>query len=420
MQGGTTPRLSNLWQAVDERSSIHIEHARLYEAERRARIRLEHVQAVTDVALSHLELDALLQELLHRIGDILKADTCAILLLDGDTQELVARATFGIEGDLEREIPVGRGFAGRVAATRLPVIIDDVHEADIFDPILLQSDITSLLGAPLVVRGEVIGVVHVGTFQPRTFSEEDVELLEFVAARAALGIDRAQAHSEILRLDQMKLNFVAVASHELRGPAAALYGASITLRARGDELSADTRALLEHTIFEQSDRLCRLTEQLLDLSKIDAKAIPVVPRNIGVYSIIDEAVDAVGREGIDIEVFPRELEAVADPLVVERVVTNLLVNALRYGKPPVVVRAEQRDRHLRIAVEDGGPGVAEDLVPRLFERFERGRDGVGSGLGLAIAKAYARAHGGDLIYDPAGRGARFELFVPTRSDDAPS
>ncbi len=129
--------------------------------------------------------------------------------------------------------------------------------------------------------------------------------------------------------------------------------------------------------------------------------------------------DAVGREGIDIEVFPPELEALADPLVVERVVTNLLVNALRYGKPPVVVRAEQRDRHLRIAVEDGGPGVAEDLVPRLFERFERGRDGDGSGLGLAIAKAYARAHGGDLIYDPAGRGARFELFLPTRSDDAP-
>jgi signal transduction histidine kinase len=405
-------------QPVDDRSSIPIEHARLYEAERRARIRLEHLQAVTDVALSHLELDALLRELLHRIGDILGADTCAILLLDGNAQELVARATFGIEGELGREIPVGRGFAGRVAATRQPLAIEDVHDADIFDPVLLRSDITSLLGAPLFVRGEVIGVVHIGTFQPRTFSEEDVELLQLVADRAALGIDRAQAHSEILRLDQIKLNFVAVASHELRGPAAALYGAAITLRGRGDELSADTRALLEQTIFEQADRLCRLTEQLLDLSKMDAKAIPVKPRNVGVYSVIDEVVDAVGREGINIEV-PRELEAVADPLVVERVVTNLLVNALRYGKPPVVVRAEQRDRHLRIAVEDEGPGVAAELVPRLFERFERGRDGDGSGLGLAIARAYARAHGGDLIYDPAGRGARFELFLPTRSDDAP-
>jgi signal transduction histidine kinase len=396
-----------------------LEHARLYEAERRARIRLEHVQAVTDVALSYLELDALLQELLDRICRILEADTCAILLLDDDAKELVTRAAVGIEEDVELSvrIPVGRGFAGRVAATRQPVVIEDVHDAEILDPILLQSDITSLLGAPLLVRSEVIGVLHVGTLLPRTFSDDDVELLQLVADRAALGIDRAHVHSESVRLDQMKLNFVAVASHELRGPAAALYGAAMTLRERGDDLSADTRALLEHTIFEQADRLRRLTEQLLDLSQLEAKAIPIVPRKVGVYSIIEEVVGAVGREGVSIEI-PRELEAFADPLVVERVVTNLLVNAQRYGKPPVVVRAEQRDRHLRIAVEDGGPGVAEDLVPRLFERFERGRDGDGSGLGLAIAKAYARAHGGDLIYDPGGRGARFELFLPTRSDDA--
>jgi signal transduction histidine kinase len=404
---------------VDDRSATAFEQARLYEAERRVRIRLERVQAVTDVALSHLELDGLLRELLDRVGEVLEADTCAILLLDDETQELVARAAVGIEGEVEPEvrIPVGRGFAGRVAATRLPVVLEDVHEADIFNPILRESGVTSLLGAPLLVRGELIGVVHVGTLRPRKFSHEDVELMQLVADRAAIGIDRARVHSEILRLDQMKLNFVAVASHELRGPAAALYGAAITLRERGDTLSADTRALLEQTIFEQAERLRRLTEQLLDLSKIDAKAIPIMPRNVGVFGVIDEVVDAVGREGVSIDV-PRELEAVADPLVVERVVTNLLVNALSYGEPPVVVRAEQRDRHLRIAVEDGGPGVAQDLIPRLFERFERGRDGDGSGLGLAIAKAYARAHGGDLIYDPADRGARFELFLPVRSDDA--
>jgi signal transduction histidine kinase len=407
---------------VDDRSSPASEHARLYEAERRARIRLEHVQAVTDVALSHLELDALLQELLDRICRILEADTCAILLLDDeDATELVPRAAVGIEEELERDVRilVGRGFAGRIAATRQPVIIEDIHGAEILEPILSQSGITSVLGAPLLVGGEVIGVIHVGTLRPRTFSEDDVELLQLVADRAAIGIDRARVHGEVIRLDQMKLNFVAVASHELRAPAAALYGAALTLQERGDALSADTRALLEHTIVEQAERLRRLTEQLLDISKLEAKAIPIMPRNVGVYSVIEEVVEAVGRDGISIEI-ARDLEAVADPLIVERVVTNLLVNAQRYGKPPVVVRAEQRDRHLRIAVEDGGPGVADDLVPRLFERFERGLDGDGSGLGLAIAKAYARAHGGDLIYDPAGRGARFELFLPTRSDDAPS
>ena len=91
---------------------------------------------------------------------------------------------------------------------------------------------------------------------------------------------------------------------------------------------------------------------------------------------------------------------------------NIVSNARRHGRPPILVTAEQRDRHFRICVEDHGPGVDEELVPRLFERFERGGEG-GSGLGLAIARAYANAHGGDLVYHPGRHGARFELVLPS-------
>jgi signal transduction histidine kinase len=77
----------------------------------------------------------------------------------------------------------------------------------------------------------------------------------------------------------------------------------------------------------------------------------------------------------------------------------------------VHVHAEQRDRHVRISVADAGPGVPEELVPRLFERFEHGESG-GTGLGLAIAKAYANAHGGDLYYQPGPWGTRFDLVLP--------
>ena len=109
---------------------------------------------------------------------------------------------------------------------------------------------------------------------------------------------------------------------------------------------------------------------------------------------------------------PPDLAVNADPLVLDRVVSNLLVNAVRYGEPPIVVAAEQRDRHIRIAVQDGGTGVPEDLRARLFDRFERGDDAHGTGLGLSIARAYARAHGGDLVYEPTGSGSRFELLLP--------
>jgi signal transduction histidine kinase len=96
-------------------------------------------------------------------------------------------------------------------------------------------------------------------------------------------------------------------------------------------------------------------------------------------------------------------------------VTNLLVNAGRYGSPPVTVSARQDDSYVRIAVEDEGPGIAEELQPRLFDRFERGSQASeGTGLGLSIAKAYARAHGGDLFYDPREAGARFEFIFPSQ------
>lgn len=419
--GSLTPRSfthadAELLQLVADRAAVAIEHGRLYEAERAARRRLEHVQAVTDVALAHLELDDLLAVLLPRIRAILAADTCAVLLLDEEQQELVARAALGIEEEVEQgvRIPLGAGFAGRVAAHGRPIILPDVDRADIFNPILRQKGIKSLLGVPLRVRDEAIGVLHVGSLVPREFTTDDVELLELVAARVAIAIERAQVHEEIVQLDRLKLHFVANASHELRTPAASVYGALATLVERRDELSPELRDQLLLMAYEQGDRLRRLLEQLLDLSRLDAQAISVNPKPLVLRSVLREiAREAIPRgTPIAFEV-PPDLAAVADPHVLDRVLSNLLVNAVRYGAQPIVVAAEQRDRHLRIAVEDGGAGVPEEARARLFERFERGDDAAGAGLGLAIAQAYARAHGGDLVYEQRDRGARFELIVPT-------
>jgi signal transduction histidine kinase len=109
--------------------------------------------------------------------------------------------------------------------------------------------------------------------------------------------------------------------------------------------------------------------------------------------------------------------AVADRAALERIVTNLVTNAFRYGAAPVTVRAEQNDRHFRLSVEDCGGGVAAEFIPDLFERFSRSEGSragsVGTGLGLAIARSYARAHGGDLLYEDASpHGAKFMLVLP--------
>jgi len=152
--------------------------------------RLRDLQSITDAALAYLPLETLLDELLTRVIAILGADTVAILLLDDDDTTLVARAAKGLEEEVERgvRIPVGRGFAGRIAATRRPVRILDLAKADVVNPILREKGLSSLLGVPLLVEGNVVGVLHVGTLQERAFDDEDVELLQRAADRAALTI----------------------------------------------------------------------------------------------------------------------------------------------------------------------------------------------------------------------------------------
>jgi signal transduction histidine kinase len=111
------------------------------------------------------------------------------------------------------------------------------------------------------------------------------------------------------------------------------------------------------------------------------------------------------------------MELDADPAALERVVSNLVANALRYGKQPVVVSAEETDRHVRVRVSDAGAGVPKDLEPKLFDQFARGSNSQGSpgaGLGLAIARSYARAHGGDLVYLGSPGDTRFELILPAK------
>jgi signal transduction histidine kinase len=386
---------------------------------------LRRLQAVTDAALAHLSLDELLAELLNRVRDMLDADTCAVLLLDESAGELVARAAKGLEEEVERgvRIPVGRGFAGRIAAERAPVVIPDVDHSEVLNPILRERGVRSLLGAPLIAAGALVGVIHVGTLRPRTFSSGDVELLQVVAGRAALAIHHALVHDERERLLRAQRDFIALAAHELRTPAAAIYGLATTLQARDAELADETRAELEETLSQQAERMRRLVEQLLDLSRLEAAAVRVSPRRVRLREEIDEIVATVAGERSESVIVhvPTELEVTVDPTTIDRVVGNLVSNALRHGAVPVTISAAQRDRHVRIVVEDEGGGIAEEFVPFLFDRFRRSEPShetapEGTGLGLAIARAYARAHGGDVLYAPLRpTGARFELVLPAEN-----
>jgi signal transduction histidine kinase len=271
-------------------------------------------------------------------------------------------------------------------------------------------------------------VVWTTPFAP-FFGTEELRALRSLGAFLSIAMDRvrlfAQEHETRIALEranELQANFVALAAHELRTPVTTIHGFVHTINRLGERIDVDQKAEIMETLEQQTERMAKLVEQLLDLSRLEAEAIQITPEPVDVSTRLNElATLAAGARSGDVEVdAPRDLVAAVDSSAFERVISNLITNALRYGAPPVIVRAKQTDNHFRVSVEDRGPGVSADFVPNLFERFSRSESSRaragGTGLGLAIARAYARAHGGDLFYEPVRpHGARFELVVPRRA-----
>jgi phosphoserine phosphatase RsbU/P len=181
--------------------------------------RLQDVQALTDSALSRLDAESLLAELLDRTREILAADTAAVLLLDQSARELIATATAGLEEEVRQgvRIPLGAGFAGRIAAERKPVILDRVDETTVVNPILLAKGIRTLLGVPMMAGGRVIGVMHVGSLAGRRFTTEDSALLQVAADRAAAAVSAILARADRVAAGALQRSLLPTALPRVAG-----------------------------------------------------------------------------------------------------------------------------------------------------------------------------------------------------------
>jgi FixJ family two-component response regulator/anti-sigma regulatory factor (Ser/Thr protein kinase) len=179
-----------------QRTALQREQSARAEAEAMAGT-LGRLERLTDAAMANLSFEDLLNELLGHVTDMLNADTGAILLLDEDRNVLQVRAARGLYGEVESRltIPMGSGFAGRIASERRSFVIDDVAEADVMSPVL-SSTVSSLLGVPLPAEDRIIGVLHVGSIEPRKFTAEDTVVLQLAGDRVARAIERAQRYQQ--------------------------------------------------------------------------------------------------------------------------------------------------------------------------------------------------------------------------------
>ncbi|MBO0886194.1 MAG: SpoIIE family protein phosphatase [Acidimicrobiales bacterium] len=186
---------------------------------------LRDVRTITEPSLGRLGIEDLLGQLLERARAAVQADTAAVLLLDEAAGQLVARAARGLEEEVRQgaRVPLGAGFAGRIAQSKQPVVLDRVDSSTVVNPILWGKGIRSMLGVPLLVNERVIGVLHVGSLGEHRFGREDVEVLEITGERIAGAISASR-----LALEQAA---ATVLEHSL-GPSALPTCPGISLAAR--------------------------------------------------------------------------------------------------------------------------------------------------------------------------------------------
>ena len=259
----------------------------------------------------------------------------------------------------------------------------------------------------------------------------DRRILEAFAAQAAgaLRQQRLVAEAERTRpleeADRMRTALLSAVSHDLRTPLSSAKAAVDSLHGSEIDWSDEDRAELVDTAAQSLDRLDRLVANLLDMSRLQVGALGIAARPLALDEVVPRALDEIGpsAEGVLVQV-PHELPPVeADPALLERVLVNVISNALRYGPPgrPVLVTASAHGDRVELRVVDRGPGIPPADRDRVFLPFQRldDRDNhTGVGLGLALARGLTEAMGGELVpEDTPGGGLTMTVSLHIHPGD---
>jgi PAS domain S-box-containing protein len=386
--------------------------------------RLRRLQRVSDVALTHLTLPELFDNLLSTICEAVACDSAVVLLMDQERGELYPASTFGAAAPLSPDvrIRIGESLSGRAAEQRRTVTCRHVTSQEFIRAEVRALALESVVAVPLLGRDRIIGVLMIGAREDIEFSRESISFVELVAQRLTLAIENASLYESARDSNRLKDRFISIASHELRTPMTGIIGWTSILKRETDPL------LREEALnwIEQSARAqARLIEDFLDSTRIREGKLTLRCEPIDLSSVVSSAIHVVSssavERGVRLEVRPLEVPAPVhgDFARLQQVVLNLLSNAIKFtpsGKS-VLTTVGVDAVNASITVRDEGVGIAADFVPRVFNAFEqeeRGKALGGLGLGLHIVSTIVKMHGGTIQAhsDGPGTGTSFIVRLP--------
>lgn len=379
-------------------------------------------------------LSEVLPELVGRVANALESRVGVVLLYRRDEEALEVMSPIWVAGQTLRaegySLPLSEpSIAQQVFTSGEPAVFNDLEErAEEADAFLLELGSHELAAVPLRIESRPIGVLITAEKRDSHFTISDLALLESLAGPSALVLNQLARYEEAqetsqkaIELAQLKTDFVSVVSHELRTPLTAIIGSLSTLQ-RPQLIHPDPNAQqLIDTASRQANRLRSLIEDLLVVSRLDNKALPVRPELIHLQDFIEDTVAHIpdAAEVTYVQTGPGVDSVETDPDHLQRILTNLVGNALKYAPgSPIDIVAMVNGNEIWMSVIDHGEGIPYELHDHIFDRFTQlaphyTRSAGGTGLGLSIVRGLSEVIGGRVWFQPtAGGGATFTIALP--------
>jgi signal transduction histidine kinase len=378
---------------------------------------------------STLELTAVLARICEAAAVVLGCRAAAIRLIDSLRSQVEFAASYGLSESYQNEVPdeYARSVLDQDTLRERVVHVQDVSsDPRVWHPELVRDEgIASMLSVAIIGRTGPIGVLRAYGAPGHRFSDGDVAYLQAVAAHGAVAIENAKAYKLLADLDKDKSRFLRMTTHELRSP----------VRVTESLLTTLTGGYVGPLAPEQEDVLRRaqrrlatlhtLIDDLLDLAAGKADMVSIQRREIDLRTAVTETVErfrpVAGEKRIGLVVTcPSEPVSVWwDPADLERVLTNLISNAVKYTKNGGVTVSVGTDQvTATLSVADSGIGIPTDALPHLFMEFFRAGNAKvveesGTGLGLSIVKLLVERYGGSIsVASEEGKGTTFTIEIP--------
>jgi GAF domain-containing protein len=418
--GAFDQRAMRLLQTLAHHAVTAIHNAQLFDETQRQARRLAALNAVASVINQPLPLQEMMDQALATVIEVMDTDGGGIRLYDPATGEMVVAAFQGLgpeEIQRTQRLNLGEGYGERLAQFREPLVLGDLKQVPELADIAGYGFDTHAY-APVIVKGETVGVLGVIARQQRAFDSEELDLLSAIGNQIGVAIENDRLRQMALETERLAaVGRVATSvAHDLRSPLGGILRSAEFL-AR-PELSPDTRAKLSQSVISLARRLIHTTQGILDYVRREKLPLRRVPCRLSEF--LDEVLPVLDVDFCDrgIEVVRQcsyQGEVVMDADRMAQVIYNIAANA-RDAMPDggtFTVATRQNGDQVELRFSDTGPGVPEELQDRVFEPFFTHGKREGAGLGLSIARRIVEEHGGKLWIEGSEEGgATFVLSLP--------